>query len=90
MHTCLVFIMTFLHEKEHMEDAFKVDVVFEMESQMPSSITIASRYLLLFDRHGGFTAVNYSIFIFTHPTDLVDASKVSAMQCGMSSKCRRK
>ena len=58
--------MPFYTERERKEG----DVVFVMKNQTFEAIVTAIQYLTLLGPYGGFTAVNYPVFLRPHSTDV--------------------
>merc|ERR1719301_74286 len=85
LQTLLVIIMPFCSECECEEGLSEGDVVFKMENQSLAGVITGIRYLALLALYGGFTAVIYSIFLISHPTDVSLTPPISpAMQCVMN------
>ena len=66
VQTFLIILMPFYTECECKEG----DVVFVMKNQTFEAVVTAIRYLALLGPYGGFTAVNYSVFLMPHSTDV--------------------
>ena len=64
--TLVAIFMPFCTEFECKEG----DVVIVMENQKLEAVVTAIRYHTHFGPYGGFTAVNYSVFLMPHSTDV--------------------
>jgi hypothetical protein len=66
VQTFLIILIPFYAECECKEG----DVVFVMKNQTLEAVVTANRYLALFGPYGGSTAMNYSVFLMPHSTDV--------------------
>lgn len=66
VQTFLIILMPFYTECGCKEG----DAVFVMKNQTLEAVVTAIRYLVPLGPYGGFTAVNYFIFLMLHPTDV--------------------
>jgi hypothetical protein len=80
----MVLIMPLCMECKVCKGEFEGDLVVEVSNPTLAKAVTAVRYVALVALYGGFTAVIFSVFLITHPTDVELTPPISpAMQCVM-------